>query len=286
MKRKTVEHSGFDCVESVGPWPFITRRIYQHRDGSKIVWHSREHRKQLVRNQLTEASKLFNFLWMPKKLNWWIGIIFAIGALCFAVAGWLSLNPTLARSWSLDLKAVNTIFFIGSIPFTTASYLQLYQSANTEALPRGVVHNPKKTILFGWCPTDIGWLSCILQFIGTIMFNVSTFNAMKLSLPWLLQDILICTPNLLGSILFLISGYLAFIEVCHSYWAFKPRSICWWIGLSNLLGCIGFIISAGFAIVLPSVQNVIAAELSLLFTVMGALFFFVGAALMLPEAGA
>jgi hypothetical protein len=38
---------------------------------------------------------------------------------------------------------------------------------------------------FGWSPRDIGWLSCALQFIGTLLFNVNTFDAMLPDLSWL-----------------------------------------------------------------------------------------------------
>ena len=106
-------------------------------------------------------------------------------------------------------------------------------------------------MLFGWRPHDIGWLSRALQFIGTILFNFNTFDAMIPSLNWFQQDLLIWVPDIVGSILFLASGYLAFIETCHAHWAWNPRSISWWVVFTNLLGCVGFMISALFAIVLP-----------------------------------
>jgi hypothetical protein len=42
----------------------------------------------------------------------------------------LSLAPALEQAWSLETTQVNAIFFMGSIPFTIAAYLQLFQAAS------------------------------------------------------------------------------------------------------------------------------------------------------------
>jgi hypothetical protein len=53
---------------------------------------------------------------------------------------------------------------------------------------------------------------------------------------------------------------------------------------TNLLGCIGFMISAVFAIALPGTPNIEAVTISVLFTLLGAIGFLAGSLLMLPEA--
>ena len=102
---------------------------------------------------------------MPGQLNWWIGIIFALGSLLFAVASVLSLNPALAKAWSLDSMQINAIFFAGSIPFTIAAYLQLYQAANAGEFSPDASPAPRRRAIIGWRPHDIGWLSSALQFV-------------------------------------------------------------------------------------------------------------------------
>ena len=205
------------------------------------------------------------------------------GSLLFAVASVLSLFPLLAKAWSLDATQINAIYFMGSIPFTTAAYLQLFQAANSGQFQPDSSASPSHVKLLGWKPHDIGWLSCALQFVGTILFNFNTFDAMLPSLTWFQQDLLIWAPNIFGSILFLASGCLAFVETCHAWWAWKPRSISWWVVFINLLGCIGFMASACLAIVLPGTPNIEVIHLSILFTLLGAICFFVGSLLMLPE---
>lgn len=271
-------------VEKRGPWPFITWRVFRSADGREHVWSARHHRKGLLRQAATEASKLSSCLWMPGELNWWIGLVFAIGSLLFAVASVLSLVPSLAQAWLLDAREVNAVFFAGSIPFTTAAYLQLFQAANATPFSGNESRPNPRRKLFGWRPQDVGWLSCALQFIGTILFNFNTFDAMIPSLNWFQQDLMIWVPNLIGSVLFLASGYMAFIETCHSYWAWLPGSLSWWVVLTNLLGCVGFMISAAFAIFLPGTPDTGAVTISLRFTLLGAIGFLVGSLLMLPEA--
>jgi hypothetical protein len=245
------------------------------------------HRKRLAEEPLVKALKryrlLLRSLWMPGQLNWWIAVIFALGSSLFILGSVLSLAPGLAQAWSLDSRAVNMIFFAGSIPFTTAAYLQLFQSANAgEFSPLGVTEKPRP-VAFGWRPHDIGWLSCALQFPGTLLFNINTFDALLPGLDWLQQDLAIWAPDMAGSVLFLASGYLAFAETSHAHFAWRPQSLSWWVTFANLLGCIAFMISAVFAFVPPQAPAFDAAGLALLFTLLGAAGFLIGSLLMLPE---
>lgn len=195
----------------------------------------------------------------------------------------LVLAPAMARALSLQADTINAVFFAGSIPFTTAAYLQLYQAANArEFLPAGD-SEPRRTVLFGWQPHKIGWLSCALQFVGTVLFNVNTFDAMIPGLDWLQQDLEIWIPNVAGSVLFLASGYLAFAETCHAHFAWKPASISWWVTFANLFGCVAFMISAVFAFVPPKPLAFDALTVSVTFTLLGAVGFLFGSLLMLPE---
>jgi len=277
----------FESIKFCGREWFVTKRIYRLPDGSKIVWQSRHHRKGLQtpksRQLKTVETVLRRSLWMPRQLNWWIGAIFAIGSLLFMLGSIFSLSPALAQLASLNTTTVNSIFFAGSIPFTTAAYLQLFQAANAGEFSPERPQKPRRIVWFGWCPRDIGWLSCALQFPGTVLFNFNTFDTMLPNLNWLQQDFAVWTPDFVGSILFLASGYLAFMETCHRYWAWKPRSLSWWVTFANLLGCIGFMISAFFSFVPPGTPDADAVMLSLVFTLLGALGFFVGSLLMWPE---
>ncbi len=271
-----VEHV-LEQVEAHGPCWFVTRRILRDVDGALVVWHARRHRKALTMHAIETT------IWQPRQLNWWIGLIFMLGASLFALGSLLCLAPSLATQLGLSSAQVNASFFIGSIPFTTAAYLQLYQAANAPGFNTAQPSNAKRAY-FGWKPQDAGWISCVLQFIGTILFNFNTFDASLADLSWAKEALLVWVPNIVGSILFLASGYLAFIETCHRLWAFRPREISWWVTSANLIGCIAFMISACFAFVpRQAAETETLLSVSILFTFIGAIGFFVGSFLMWPE---
>jgi hypothetical protein len=270
-------------IAESGAWPFITRRLHRRADGVLRVWQSRHHRKGLGFIEPLEVHPLrvlFRLgLWMPGELNWWIGTVFALGSALFALGSLLALAP-----FPVPGLPANPVFFAGSIPFTIAAYLQLFQAANAPD-PRTSAR-PRRAVLLGWRPTEIGWMSCALQFVGTLFFNINTFVGMQSGLSWWRQDVAIWLPDFLGSMLFLASGQLAFAETCHAYWAWQPRSLSWWITFTNLLGCVAFMISAFFAYVPRTPFPFEAGVISVVFTLLGALGFLAGSLLMLPEASA
>lgn len=276
-----------ECLEADGAGPFVSHRLLRQADGNVWHWHSRHHRKRLVLREVRSAvhfGRLFLAqLWQPGQLNWWIGVIFAIGASLFALASVLTLVPDLAAAVGLSPGEVDGIYFLGSIPFTTAAYLQLFQAANADPAPGEAAPVPRNRQWFGWKPHNIGWLSCALQFPGTVLFNFNTFDGLIPSLAWWQNELVVWLPNLVGSVLFLASGYLAFIEVAHRWWAWRLRDVSWWVVFTNLLGCIGFMISALFAVVLPWEVDWMATT-AVVFTLQGAICFWLGSVLMLPEA--
>ncbi len=275
-------------MEQQGAWPFITRRVFRTSAGGAHVWSSRIFRKGLHLNVPHQAEDFFaatpHCRWSPRRWNCLIAAGFAVGALLFAIASGLSLAPAVAEYWALNTAEINVLFFAGSIPFTAAATMQFCQACNPTTLANEETASPVRRTWFAWRPHDVGWLSCFSQWVGTLLFNISTLNAMLPTLNWLQQDFGVWIPNFLGSILFLTSGYLAFIEACHAYWQWRPQSITWWVVLTNLLGCVGFMVAAVFAFV-PSIPvSSDGAVLSAAFTLQGAVCFLVGAQLMLLEA--
>lgn len=269
-------------IHQSGPWPFVTQRRYRH-GGRLRIWRARQHRKGLAHEArgLDPARAPF---WQTARYNWLTGLVFAVGAFLFMTGCALTLVNQL---WGVPaLMPINIVFFLGSIPFTTAGYLQHFQAAN--AGPFGPERpatdaRPGRIALIGWHPESPGWLSTLSQFAGTIAFNFNTFDAIIAPSTWLMQDLAIWVPGMIGSILFLVSGYLAFIEAGHAYWSWRPRELAWWIVFVNLAGCIAFMTASILAYVpsrsepgwIPVVSN---AHLWF-----GALCFFVGALLLMRE---
>ena len=87
----------------------------------------------------------------------------------------------------------------------------------------------------------------------------------------------------LGSILFLVSSWLAYGEVASALTSPRLKSLTWWVVLSNLLGSIAFGISAITSFIRPSLGEMINANVTNLFTALGGVCFFIGALLQLME---
>ena len=256
-----------------GPGRFVTFRSYLHR-GQRVHWRARQHRKGLLRHPDQEVVPF----WHRPAYNWWTGLSFAIGACLFILGASLSLLPRPPAAGTIAV-----IFFLGSIPFTIAGFLQNLQAANATDFSTEAPRPARRPTLLGWRPHSLGWLSTITQFAGTVFFNFNTFDGIHPASEWYVQEVTIWLPGFLGSVLFLISGYLAFIETSHGYWSWKPRDLDWKIVFINLWGCI-FFMTSSIAAWIPSGQEpgwipfVANSHLWL-----GAVCFLVGAVLMMHE---
>ncbi len=261
--------AGWTRLEHRRLGPFVTHVSFRRPDGSVARWSSRAHRK---RARAADEG----VWWAPHRLSWWIGVLFAIGAACFTI------GPFPGFVELVGSAVDGLVFFVGSIFFTTAAALQCIQTFNTDRDPSAAGSRRFRLVAFE--PHRIDWWSSVVQFAGTLLFNVDTFRALTTGLDNVEYNRLVWSPDALGSAFFLISGYLAFVEVCGGYACWRGRDLEWKIAAVNLLGCIFFGISAIAAFVVPSTGSVVDLAAANAFTALGGLCFLVGAVLLLPEA--
>jgi hypothetical protein len=86
-----------------------------------------------------------------------------------------------------------------------------------------------------------------------------------------------------GSIAFMIASTLAWVEVCHGWWRWRPGDTSWRIVALNLGGSIAFQVSAIAAFVAPATGAEVNETIANLGTFVGAVGFFLGALLLIPE---
>ena len=122
-----------------------------------------------------------------------------------------------------------------------------------------------------------------MQLVGTLFFNVTTFRALSTAVDSPSYDRLVWRPDALGSICFLVSGYLAYVEVTGGLLRRPPRTVEGGIVAVNLLGCLAFGLSALAAYVVPATGTEANVAVANAATSAGALAFLVGALLLLPE---
>jgi hypothetical protein len=253
--------------------PFTTHVTFRRPDGRVVEWASRVHRKHASRLSRPDAADE-KVWWAPSRASWWIGILFAIGAACFTIGPFPGFVELVGSAFD------GMVFFVGSIFFTSAAALQCLESFNAD---RELDESGRQRFrIVAFEPRRIDWWSSVVQFVGTLAFNVTTFRALQTGLEDAEYDRLVWAPDAVGSICFLVSGYLAYVEVCGAYFC-RGRSLEWKIAAVNFVGCIAFGISAVASYVVPSTGSVVNLAATNLFTAFGGLCFLVGAVLLLPE---
>jgi hypothetical protein len=249
--------------------PFVTQEAFRLPDGTRLTWESRWHRKHAGR--IPGGSTW----WAPGAMAWWIGVLFAVGSICFALGSF----PPYATA--LGTTPDNLTFFIGSIFFTAASFLQYAEVASAPTALDGPQRSGLRSLLrirHG----RVDWWAAGIQLLGTLWFNRTTLSALLVGLGASPHHHPIWRPDALGSVCFLVSSWLAWVEECHGPFAWRPSRISWWITSLNLAGSVAFGVSAIASYVTTSGQ-LLSVALTNLGTFVGAVCFLVGAVLLLPE---
>jgi hypothetical protein len=280
-------------IQDRGPGPFVTHRLGRHPEGGYLVASSRRHRKGLRPHRVPDAESAdrpppvhaaaFRHLWAPKRLAWWVAVLFAIGSALFMVGGLGATWPQSVPASLRDASVLNRVFVVGAIFFTSAAWLQWLEALNgdvAEALGDGA---QSRWRWFGWRPRNLGYLASAIQLVGTVMFNFNTIDATLTGLSWKGEDVLVWIPNTVGCICFLVASYLAYAEVSHGAASFAPRSVSWWVTVVNLLGSVAFQLSALYSFAGPGPAAAGALFRAGFYTAAGGLCFLVGSYLMIPE---
>ena len=265
---------GWTVVGRRRAWGFTTAVTYRDAAGRMVQWSSRRHRKR-VSHRLASPGQGEHLLWSPHRLSWWIAVLFIVGSACFVIA---PLSPYLNL---VGPTADGVTFFVGSVFFTAAATLQWLETINAGRGPRAPTSTRRR--LVRWEPGRIDWWSSGVQLAGTLFFNATTFRALTTATTSPSYDRVVWRPDALGSLCFLASGYLAYLEVAGRPLARPPGTVEGAIVSVNLFGCVAFGASAVAGFVIPSTSSDLDLQVANATTSLGAVAFLVGAALLLRE---
>jgi hypothetical protein len=263
----------------------------EHRrpDGAVARWDSRRSRKHLG-----GAPAGGSTWWAPRVRGWWIAVLFAVGSILFALGTVPAYAAAVGSRWD------SATYFVGSLFFTSAGFLTYREAVDATAQVPGVTAQvpgataqvpdasagvpgaiPRKFFVFQ--PRRIDWWATAVQLVGTLFFNISCGNALRENLTAAAANQHVWRPDAYGSICFLVASALAWFEVCHGWFGWRPRSWSWWITLANLTGSLAFGVSAVAAYINPVTGEVKNMDWAAWGTFVGAVCFLVGALLLLPE---
>jgi hypothetical protein len=173
-----------------------------------------------------------------------IAILFMIGSALFAIAsvpGYSELSESLTA----------ITYAIGSVFFTAAAFEQL-RTSERDPLDR--------------------W-SSLVQFAGTLLFNVNTFLAVDEKLDPHAKNLLVWTPDAVGSLCFLVASGIAWYAVKEQRGDKATRRIA----DLNLAGSVAFGFSAVASYTVSSTDELVNASVAASGTLIGAICFFIAA---------
>ena len=210
----------------------------------------------------------------------------AIAATAFILGGALfATGAAVAQFGSGDALECASIYFAGGLFFNTGGYVSLLQVINA---PRHVVGGEGPLVTHPWRwwsyePSRADWLSTFILFAGTLVFAVDLLDSFLHGLTVQQIDRLVWAPDMIGCLLFLISGHLAVVEICHGRPRLLPHDLGWWIVAVNQLGSVLFMVSALAAYTRPATGSLINADVADWGTLTGALCFSAGGLLQFFE---
>jgi len=214
----------------------------------------------------------------PVRLNATIAWLFIVGAACFIVAS----VPAFATAAGGPVDSIT--YFVGSLFFTSASCCQLVQaqSPGTTGVDGAGQNTPTRLRFWHWQPRHRTWSAAAIQLPGTVFFNISTLAALTHNAGAEEVNRYVWRPDLYGSVLFLVSSALGVLAVSGHFWRVDTGSVPWRIAWLNMVGSILFMGSALASYVLPSTDEALSTRLAVGGTLLGAVCFLIGAALMFP----
>ncbi|MET8299314.1 ASCH domain-containing protein [Streptomyces sp. NPDC005180] len=132
-------------------------------------------------------------------------------------------------------------------------------------------------------PMRIDWLSTFVLFAGTLVFGINLLDSFLHGLTAQQSNRLIWAPDMVGCLLFLISGHLALVEVSHGRPRIRAHDLGWWIVAVNQVGSVLFMVAALADFTLPGTGSLVNAGIANWGTLLGALCFALGGVLQAFE---
>jgi hypothetical protein len=199
----------------------------------------------------------------------------AVAATAFIVGGSLfCLGALLAQADVGGPRLAAAVFLAGGVFFTTGGYASVLQVANAPrgADPDGVV----RAAAWRWWSSEPGrldWASAVALFVGTLYFGASLLAALIGDLTTAQIHRLVWSPEVIGCVLFLLSGHLALTEMHRDRPRGRRADLGWWIAVVNQAGSALFMAAAIAAFVRPSTGDELAVGIANWATFAGAACF-------------
>ena len=246
-----VSHTG-------GRGSLISQVRWEHPDGSTTTWESRQARKrgfiEIVRDGVVERILARPAVAIRlRRCNDLSGLSFFLGGALF------TLGALMSQYSMASLAVIDWTFLVGGFWFSTGAYAALVQEINSpRKIGRDGALAARPWRWWAYEPHRPGWLAAFVLFCGTLAFAISLVDAFLTDLTSGQTDKLIWAPEMVGCVLFLVSGHIGILEVCHGRFRPMTADLGWWIVVVNQVGSWLFMLSGLAAFVRPATGEVIS----------------------------
>lgn len=202
-------------------------------------------------------------------------LINTVAASAFVVGGSLfAVGALLAQGDVGGPRLPAAVFLLGGVFFSTGGYASVLQviDAPRAAGADGVV----RAAPWRWWvnePSRLDWWSAVALFVGTLYFGASLLAALIGDLTTAQIHRLVWSPEVIGCVLFLVSGHLALTEMHRDRPRGRRADLGWWIVVVNQAGSALFMVAAIAAFVRPESGDELAVGIANWGTFAGAVCF-------------
>lgn len=199
-----------------------------------------------------------------------------------------ALGAALAQADIGGPRLAAVVYMVGGVFFSTGGYAGVLLAINAPHRRRDGSWTPAPWRWWGREPTNFDYLAAAVLFVGTLVFAVNLVDSLLGELTPTQNDRLVWNPDIIGCLLFLISGHLAMIDICGSWWPWyrghrlRHEALGWWIVAINQVGSVLFMVAAVASFVRAD-GDMIAVGIANWGTMTGALCFAVAGAIQFRE---
>jgi hypothetical protein len=197
------------------------------------------------------------------------GSLFAVGAL-------------LAQADVGGPRLAAVVYLVGGVFFCTGGYASVLLAINAPHRRRDGTWARAPWRWWAREPRNVDYLAAAVLFAGTLVFGVNLLDSLLGHLTPTQEDRLVWNPDVIGCLLFLISGLLAMVDISGSWWRLRGEGLGWWIVFVNQLGSVLFM-AAGVASFVRADGDMIAVAIANWGTFGGAVCFALAGAMQFYE---
>jgi hypothetical protein len=158
------------------------------------------------------------------------GSLFAIGAL-------------LAQADIGGPRLAAVVYLVGGVFFSTGGYASVLLAINAPHRRRDGKWERAPWRWWAEHPGAFDHLAAVTLFVGTLVFGVNLIDSLLGHLTPTQEDRLVWNPDIIGCLLFLISGLMAMVDISGSWWRLRGEGLGWWIVFVNQVGSVLFMVS-------------------------------------------